>query len=82
MLSPPSEKDHRSVDRIQKAGITSLRRPCRLQEGGWWSVIIQGKLIVGVPAGQQAGHAGPDSTFTLKEPVALLVITYTQGQAK
>lgn len=39
-------------------------------------VTLEGKLVVRVPAGQQASHARPDSTVALEEPVTLLVIAY------
>lgn len=62
---------------------TSLRGPRRLQEGGRGMVTLEGKLAVWVPAGQKAGHARPDSTVPLEEPVTLLVIAYmVQGTRK
>lgn len=39
-------------------------------------VTLEGKLVVRVPAGQQASHARPDSTVALEEPVTLLIIAY------
>lgn len=57
---------------------TSLRRPCRLQEGRRCVGLFKGKLVVRIPVGQQAGHACPNSTLALEEPVALLVIAWAQ----
>lgn len=51
-----------------------------MQEGRRGMVTLEGKLVVRVPAGQQAGHARPDSAVPLEEPVTLLVIAYTKGQ--
>lgn len=61
----------------KKSAHTSLRGPCRLQEGGGGPVV---QLAVWVPAGQQAGYTGPDPAVPLEEPVALLVIACTRDR--
>lgn len=71
-----------SVYSTKSLSSTSLRGPCRLQEGGRGMVTLEGKLAVWVPAGQKAGHARPNSTVPLEEPVTLLVIAYTQETRK
>lgn len=51
-----------------------------MQEGRQGMVTLERKRVVRVPARQKAGHARPDPTVPLEEPVALLIIAYTTGQ--